>query len=276
MADPDEPPERRPSPGVPAPRLHQFYAVAFVENFSLRELAPAFPGARVSAHELHLPLSADGDLFAYPFGAVVLHDLPAAERESALARLRAARPKLTPETVREEFQVREEPGARTRLVDGALVLGRFTAERAGVVSLVVAQSAAMEYYERIVEHLFARTNALVERLQARGDVSLRTRPLHRFIGEAIGIRTEVLSVLHLLDKPDATWEDPEMDRIYGDLKEEFDLTDRYQALEQKVRSVQEALELVLGVARDRRILFLELAIGLLILLELILALAGRL
>ena len=275
MSPLDERTALAPSPGAPPARLHNFYAVAFVENFSLRELAPAFPGARVSLHELHLPLSDDADLFAYPFGAVVLHDLPEAERGAVLARLRAARPKLTPETVREEFVVREQPGARTRLVDGVLVVGRFTTERASVVSLVVAQSAAMEYYERIVERLFVRTNALVERLQARGDVSLRTRPLHRFIGEAIGIRTEVLSVLHLLDKPDATWDDPEMDRIYGDLKEEFDLTDRYEALEQKVRSVQETLELVLGVARDRRLIFLELAIGLLILLELVLALAGR-
>jgi uncharacterized Rmd1/YagE family protein len=115
----------------------------------------------------------------------------------------------------------------------------------------------------------------VERLQTRGNVPLRTRPLHRFIGEAIGTRTEVLSVLHLLDKPDATWDDPGMDRIYGDLREEFDLTDRYEALEQKLRSVQEALELVLGVARDRRLLILELAVVLLILFELLFALATK-
>ena len=133
----------------------------------------------------------------------------------------------------------------------------------------------MEYYERIVETLFARTNALVERLERRGDVPLLTRPLHRFIGEAIGTRTEVLSVLHLLDKPDATWEDPGMDRIYGDLREEFDLIDRYEALEQKLRSVQEALELVLGVARDRRLVLIEVAIVLLILFELIIALLAR-
>ncbi len=43
-----------------------------------------------------------------------------------------------------------------------------------------------------------------------------------------------------------------------------------------MRSVQESLELVLGVARDRRLFFLEGAIGLLILVEVILALAGRL
>jgi uncharacterized Rmd1/YagE family protein len=255
--------------------LHNFYAIAFVENLSLKELTAAFPGARLAPHELLLALDSGGDLRVYPFGVIVFRNAPPAEREAQLARLRAACPKLTTETVREDFAVREESGARLGLVEGTLVLDRFTPERSSVVSLVVAQSAAMEYYERIVETLFVRTNALVERLERRGDVPLLTRPLHRFIGEAIGTRTEVLSVLHLLDKPDATWEDPGMDRIYGDLREEFDLIDRYEALEQKLRSVQEALELVLGVARDRRLVFLEIAIGLLILFELLFALLAR-
>lgn len=68
--------------------------------------------------------------------------------------------------------------------------------------------------------------------------------------------------------------DPER-LLYGDLRGEFDLTDRYEALERKLRGVQEALELILGVARDRRILVLELTIGMLILFELLLAIFGR-
>jgi uncharacterized Rmd1/YagE family protein len=79
----------------------------------------------------------------------------------------------------------------------------------------------------------------------------------------------VLSVLHLLDKPDATWDDPVMDRIYADLRAEFDLVDRYAALESKLRGVQESLELILDVARDRRLVLLELAVVLLIVLEVI-------
>ena len=97
-----------------------------------------------------------------------------------------------------------------------------------------------------------------------GTVSLRTKPLHKFIGEAVSTRSEVLSVLHLLDKPDATWDDPAMNEIYADLRAEFDLIDRYGALESKLRSVQEGLELVLDVARDRRIVLLEGTVVLLI------------
>jgi uncharacterized Rmd1/YagE family protein len=169
--------------------------------------------------------------------------------------------------------VREEASAAPRVEGGVLTLDRMSPDRAKVIAITVAQSAAMEYYEGIVEEMFGRTDRLVERMEERGTVPFGTRPLHRFIGAAIGVRNEVLSVLHLFDKPDEAWEDPGIARIYEELRAEFDLSDRYQSLELKLRSIQEALELVLDVARDRRLVLLELAIVMLIVFEIALALA---
>ena len=256
-------------------RTHQFAAVAFEENLSLRELVPFYPGAKLTLREIRVPLEDGGEIFIYPFGAIVFHDVGPDRREVELARLNQARPGLTTQVVRESFTVREEPGARVDIVDGTLVVDDFGTERAAVVALIVAQSAAMEYYERIVTELFQRTTALVERLEKRGSVPLQTRGLHRFIGQAMATRSEVIIVLTLLDKPDATWDDPAMDRIYDDLRAEFDLVDRYGALEQKLRGVQEALEMVLDVARDRRMWILEVAILLLIVAEVTLELWRR-
>ncbi|HMF44770.1 MAG TPA: RMD1 family protein [Polyangia bacterium] len=254
--------------GVPT---HVFHAVAFVENLSLKDLAAAYPGAHRSPHQLAFRAEGGGDVYIYPFGAIVFRDVATPERETELARLGRARPGLTSATVIEDFSVREDPGGKPIVSAGALTLDRLTEERASVIALTVAQSAAMEYYERIVEEMFARTGRIVDRLEVRGSVPFRTRPLHRFIGTAISTRNEVLSVLHLLDKPDEAWDDPGMDRIYDELRAEFDLVDRYQAMEQKLRSVQEALELVLDVARDRRLVLLEGAIVLLIVFELVLS-----
>jgi uncharacterized Rmd1/YagE family protein len=250
-------------------RLHQFYAVAFEENLSLRQLSPIFPNSRVTAHELYIPIQPTGGLYVYPFGAVVTLDVAPERREAEMARLRDFLPKLTTQIVREEYAVVENSAFQIGITDGMLRVDRFTPGRAGIVALTVAQSAAMEYYERIVEEMFARTGTFVERLESSGGVPFRTRPLHRFIGQAITARGEVLSILHLLDKPDAVWDDPAMDRIYNDLRAEFDLTDRYAALESKLRSIQEALELLVGVARDRQLLLLEITVVVLILLELI-------
>jgi uncharacterized Rmd1/YagE family protein len=252
-------------------RVHQFAAVAFEENFALRPLAGAFPNARISPLELQIPVEGGG-VYMFPFGAVATHDVSAPGREAVIARLRELVPKLTARVVREEYTVAEDPEFPIGIVEGALRLDRLTQGRAAVVALTIAQSAAMEYYERIVDEMFIRTAEFVDRLETTGTVPFRTRPLHRFIGQAITTRTEVLSVLHLLDKPEATWEDAGIDRIYVDLRGEFDLADRYAALELKLRSIQEALELLVGVARDRQVLTLEITVVVLILLELLLSL----
>jgi required for meiotic nuclear division protein 1 len=257
-------------------RTHQFAAVAFEENLSLRELAASYPDARLGLRDMRVPVGDDEEIFLYPFGAVVFHDVPPDRREAELARLALARPGLTRQVVRESFTVREEPGSEVDIVDGNLIVDRFGDGRAAVVALIVAQSAALEYYERIVERLFARTIGLVDPLEKYGSVSTRIRGLHRFIGEAIATRNEVFTVLALLDKPDATWEDPAMDRIYDELRAEFDLVDRYTTMEQKLQGVREALELVLDVARDRRMWLLEVTIVLLILFEILLELFRRL
>jgi uncharacterized Rmd1/YagE family protein len=261
-----------------APRAHTFHAVAFVEkNLPLKELASLYPSARRSTHELRVSRPDGGQVFVYQFGAMVFLDVPApGEREAEVVRLRAAQPKLTSTTViNEELTVREDAASTPRVENGVLTLDSMSTERSSVIAMTVAQSAAMEYYEGIVEEMFGRTDRLVERMEERGTVAFGTRPLHRFIGAAIGVRNEVLSVLHLFDKPDEVWDDSGIDRIYQELRAEFDLSDRYQALELKLRSIQEALVLVLDAARDRRFVLLELAIVLLIVLEIVLALAAR-
>ena len=252
--------------------VHPFQALAFPENVPLRALSALFPEAVRGTHELRVTLPGGGTLFLYPFGVVVFQDVDAAARETQLEALRKAEPRLSGPGTIEDLVVREDAAAAPGMSGGVLAVDRLTQARAGIIALTVAQSAAMEYYETIVESMFERTRRLVERLEQRGTTPLRTRPLHQFIGEAVGTRNEVLSVLHLLDKPDAAWDDPAMDAIYEDLRDEFDLGDRFNALELKLRGVQEALELVLDVSRDRRLVLLEATIVVLIVLELVLSL----
>lgn len=251
---------------------HTFSAIAYEQNFNMKEVAKLFPEGKASPLDLSIA-GADGThLFFYPFGAVAFHNIPPDQREPHVKKLEERYPGLTLKVVREELTVTENPDDDSGMHDGKLAIRQMTPGRAGVIALTVAQSAAMEYYEQIVDSLHVRTNALVDRLERKGDVPFNTRPLHRFIGEAISVRSEVLGVLHLLDKPDATWEDPAMDAIYQELKEEFDLVDRYEALESKLRTVQEALELILDVARDFRLVVLEVSIVVLIVFEIVLSL----
>jgi hypothetical protein len=103
-------------------------------------------------------------------------------------------PGLSSPVVQEAFTVRVDPSAPIQVSESLLVIDRLSAEREGVVAHTTAQSAAMEYYEQIVDRMLTDVDSMVDQLEKRGTVSLRTRPLHRFIGRAVGIRNEVLEV----------------------------------------------------------------------------------
>ena len=252
---------------------HTFHALAFVENFSLKELAPHYPEAKRVHQYLVYPAAAGGTVFVYSFGAIVFHNMGQAGRETELLRLRQS-PMNTSDArvISDEFVVREVPGSRPEAGESSLVVDQLNPERASMVALTVAQSVAMEYYERIVDEMFADTDRFAERLEASGNMPIYyTNKLHRFIGQAISTRSEVLSVLHMLDKPDVVWDDPGAEQIYEAMRSDLDLVDRYQALELKLKSVQDALTLVTDVARDRRLVLLEASIVALIVLEIVLS-----
>ena len=238
----------------------------------MKELAAAYPDAKRTHQHLSYRAAAGGTVFIYSFGAVVFLDMGQDGREGELLRLRRTAAKKSDQVISEEFTVREGESPRPDVRGGVLVVDQLTDERASMVALTVAQSAAMEYYEGIVDQMVADTNRFAETLERAGNISIYTRKLHRFIGAAIVTRSEVLTVLHLLDKPDVVWDDPGAERIYEELRSEFDLVDRYQSLEFKLRSVQDALSLVTDVARDRRLVLLEMSIVVLIVLEIILSL----
>jgi uncharacterized Rmd1/YagE family protein len=250
-----------------AARDHRFDALAWEENFALKRLRDAIPGCRATTREISWLADGGGEVFAYPFGAVVFHDVPPERRQAEIDKVMRAYPALKNAVATEDYRVREESSVKTGVSEAMLHIDRLTPERAGMVALTVAQSSAMEFYERLIEALFQRVQVLVDRLEKRGNVSLRTKPLHRFFGEAISTRNEVIAVLYLLDKPDVTWDDHVMDMIYDDLRDEFDLGDRYESVESKLRSIQETLELILDIARERRMMFLEVSVALLFVLE---------
>src|SRR5277367_1357528 len=101
---------------------HQFYAVAFEENFSLRQIAPAFPEGRMSPLELFVPIDGEGGLYVFPFGAIVSHDVPAEHRERVFSRLTDVLPKLTTRIIREDYSVLEDPGAPIGISAGMLLV----------------------------------------------------------------------------------------------------------------------------------------------------------
>lgn len=253
-------------------RTHSYIAVAFVENLDTKLLATHYPAGRSAPHELRVADPGGGEFFLFDFGAMVFRDIDAARRDEEIGRLRAHVAVLRMQIVNEEFLVLEGSGRPVGINEGRLHLDQLTGARSGVIALTLAQSVAMESHERLVDQLARRSSEVIANLKRTGRLGVRGAVLNRFTGEALSVRTEVTSVLHLLDKPDATWDDPTMDRIYDGLRDEFDLRERFLALQTSLDNVVGALQFLTDIVRDRRMLILEISIVGLFVLEILMSL----
>jgi len=251
-------------------------AYGFADTFKLRELLPLFAGVAAETRIKERLLAVFRDdagvesyALCYDFGAVVFVGV-AAERQKAL--IEAIRKRLPDEPyppLTESFLIDTNGGGAPEVRFDRVVVSKLTVEIVDIVALVLAQSVAMDYYARDVEEIEAETDRIADGLRRTGRLPGRVRSLVQFIGLCIATRNDVISTLALFDKPDATWENEELDRLWNSLYHMLELDDRYQALEAKLRMFQDNLLVLVDLTRQRATIVLEATVVILILLEIL-------
>jgi required for meiotic nuclear division protein 1 len=250
------------------------YAVhvyGFAGTFKLKEIARAFPpDAQVAVEKDELRATFGGDAFAraYDFGALVFVGCDAASEAPVVEAVRnLSNDKAAPLT--ESFAIQLRPGASLEVRFDRVIVPELSPALIDIVALVLAQSVAMDYYAQDVAEIEAATDRIADELRSRGRIRRGVRDLTKFIGLCIATRSDVVSTLALFDKPDATWESEELDRLWNGMYKMLEMDGRYRALEAKLRLFQENLVLLVDLARGRHTLALEALVAVLILLEML-------
>jgi uncharacterized Rmd1/YagE family protein len=247
-------------------------AYGFAGTFKLRELISIFPPgvARVEKDRL---IAGWGDgrwALAYDFGALVFIGVDASDQVTyvhSLARKLGAEPHAP---LTENFLIQVEAGASQEVRFDRLVIGELSLGVVEIVAEMLAQSVAMDYYAQDVNEIEEATDRIAAELRKVGRVPGGVRALTQFIGLCIATRNDVISTLALFDKPDATWENEALDRLWSALRKMLEIDDRYRALEAKLRMFQDNLVVLVDLSRQRHTLFLEIVVAILILLEMLL------
>jgi required for meiotic nuclear division protein 1 len=229
----------------------------------------------IDPHAVISRATADGGtMFLFNFGAVVFWNVEEAVQLQTIGGLADRKLAAVDNFYVEEYLVSETD--KIPQVDfSSMNLDYLNHERAEVIASTLAQSSAMSFYEDLVEQAWVSVDELMVRLETHGNLGITPKPLHKQVARAVLMRSQVVRVLHLLDRPDLVWEDKTMDGLYGDLRSTFDLPERFQALEYKLQLIQQSLELLVDTARDTRLYWLEFAIVFLILFEVIMSLYDR-
>lgn len=248
-------------------------AVALDGRIAAQDVEPAlgWPRVRTAAESLVLRVDEGLCLHLFNFGALVLDgadEVPRAVRERVEG---ATRRRLLPMT-EETWTRRVAPGVareRPRASWTGFDLAEPDDGAVDVAALLFAQSAALERYEEAVEALLDETLALCGRLAEPRLLVWRRLPAAR-IARLAQKRLELARWFFIVDRPEKTWDDPMVARLHDALFDQLELRERYQALLHKLRGMESTLEVLIGLAQGRSTQVLELAIVLLIVLEIVL------
>ncbi|CAJ02974.2 conserved hypothetical protein [Leishmania major strain Friedlin] len=143
-------------------------------------------------------------------------------------------------------------------------------------SHALAQSAKIDYIELQVQGLADSCSPLPRELREKGAVSITERRLLQLRGEVLSYRLMLKSGSDLLDEPDFFWENSYLKPVFQATKEEYEVSERVEALDNKLDAANEILSMLAEDFSQRHgarlewiviwLVFVEVVIGVLELL----------
>jgi len=229
-------------------------------------------GRLLAALPLMISAGEQGYAVLFRYGAVVLFNVSPLEEVSFLGHLAhlIREPFETPDS--EVIEIHVDPTRDERLDTNIISIKDTRAERLQVVADILAKSVVMDHYEKRVSGVFDRIEPLAERLQKRGRTQYRDVELVRHIGDTLLIQHTTVGRVEVSEKPEILWEQPELERLYVRLEDEYELRERHLALERKLDLISRTAETLLDLLQHKRSLRVEWYIVILIVVEILLTL----
>ncbi|NBU20833.1 RMD1 family protein [bacterium] len=271
---------------TPVPsQLYRIKAIHIAEKLKLKDLREKFsrPASEFSNYEMIVRYSADSYLFVYNYGSVVFFNVPEDLQERELSTIQEYRVPSeagratdvflleVPEVLQSSQVAPFAITSQSKVFFDRVVVHSLSYEIIKIVCMLLAESTALEYYEVLIEDLLLRMNKYSKTLKRQGKMLESTEDLIKFIGLCLDTKQEIISNLYIVDSPDETWENVELDRMHQELKTMMEIDVRYRALEYKIKIIHESVDVIVDLSKSKRETLLEVIIILLITFEIILS-----
>jgi uncharacterized Rmd1/YagE family protein len=226
----------------------------------------------VATAPLSLQVGDRGRAVLFRYGVAVFFGLTPDEEAAILERL--SERLVGPEPVPEDETAQVVIGAAQDeqvTATGAIQLTHPTPEHFLIVADALAKSVALAHDERQVAEVLQAIEPFAAGLAARGRPPGGRGAILRMIGRALLVQHRVSGRVAVREKPDILWERPDLERLYGRLKDEYELVDRAETLDRKLAFIGATASALVDLQDADRSLRLEIVIVVLILAELVVA-----
>ncbi len=217
-----------------------------------------------------------GDLFFFAHGSFVCWGLTKRQELKWVDQVRefATAPLTTIETDHFCFRFGEETSidAHERFKLDVITLDSDDPQIKLAISYGLGQSIKLEAFEDAIQETIKKNSYLPEEIANRGVISLSRRMIFKRMGEIFLARTSINLSIEYLDAPEFFWRNPNLEPFYIMTKKFLDIPSRAMALNQKLDSLQELLDILNSQLQHRHSSLLETIIILLILIEIAISL----
>ena len=210
----------------------------------------------------------DGVVTIFRYGVVVLFGLSLLEEDEVLQQLRdrVVRPIVWREEETALIEVVPD-GEEQILPGGPIQVKATTPEHLIVIADALAKSVVLARDEREVSAVIETVEPFARELAEEGRTAGGRRAILRHIGKALLVQHRVSGRVAVGEKPDAVWDRPDLERLYARLEDEYELTERAEALSRKLSVIAETAEVLTDMIDTKRSLRLEIIIVVLIVFE---------
>lgn len=255
-----------------------------------RASAPPAPKLRLTAHALLLgeridtsglersdvisttPLAfrvgAKGYAVLFRYGVAVLVGLSPVEEDEVVRGL-AARINAPFGRIEDEAAVIEIAPERDEQITpgGPIIVHDLSPPRLLVIADALAKNVALSRDEREVAKVIEVVEPFAAALARTGRSPSNRRQLLRTIGQTLLVHHHMSGRVQVEEKPDILWDQPEFERLYTRLEDEYELKERAAALTRKLRVIDETARALTDIMDTTRSVRLEAAIVALIVVE---------
>ena len=260
-------------------QLFRIKAQHVAEKLKLKDLREKFSQSsfEFSNYELVIRYSENSYLFIYNYGSMVFFNVPEEIQEKELTAIQEYKVPNEQGLASDVFLLELQENAPhptstgTKVYFDRVVVPTLSFATIKIVCMLLAESTALEYYENLIENLLLKTNRFSKTLRRQGKMLESTEDLIKFIGLCLDTKQEIISNLYIVDSPDETWENVELDKMHQELKTMMEIDVRYRALEYKIKIIQESVDVIVDLSKSKRDTLLEMTIIFLIAFEIIIS-----
>jgi Uncharacterized conserved protein len=211
-----------------------------------------------------------GYLYIFKYGIVSYYGLPDTTVSEIFADIQPFCGEWRRSELTEEIEIEWVSSEQaSRVTNSKILLPESNVEGIRFALLHLSQSVALDYFEGLSDQIMNETRLHTNYLEHNGKLDLGGKKLKKYIARVLNINNQISENLYIFDSPEVAWEDEYLDKLDKNLKQIFDLKERYRTIKEQGYIIKENLSLFKDIMDHRESSRLEWIIIILILVEVV-------